>query len=338
MKAFAMSGPRRGEFVEVPDPELGPEDVMIETRFVGLCGTDLNTWRGLSPMVRYPRIVGHEIGGSVVARGAAVPETVRVGARVMVAPYTNCGLCPSCLAGRPNCCQFNRTLGVQRDGALTARIAVPYGKVFAGESLSFEELALAEPLGVGYHTANRGRVRETDTVLVLGCGAIGLGAIAASARKGATVIAVDIDDAKLDMARRFGARHTVNSRNRPVEEAARELTGGSGPSVAIEAIGLPATFRLAVDAVAYAGRVVYVGHAKDEVTYDARLFVAKELDILGARNALLVFPTVLRMLEERAVPFGEMITRVYPFEQAAQAFADWDAAPARFTRILIGMA
>ncbi|NQU45343.1 zinc-binding alcohol dehydrogenase family protein [bacterium] len=335
MDAFSIVEPARGQIVNISEPKPGPEDVLVEIKYVGLCGTDLNTWRGLSPMVTYPRIPGHEVSGTIIATGAAVPERIREGAKVMVSPYTSCGLCTACRSGRPNCCQFNQTLGVQRDGALTGRIALHYSKVFPSETLSFEELACAEPLSVGYHAANRGRVTERDTVLVLGCGTIGIGALAASARKGATVIGVDIDESKLETAKKFGAQHVIHSKRENVLERVRELTNGDGASVAIEAIGLPVTFRLAVDAVCFAGRVVYIGYTKEEVSYETKQFVAKELDIHGSRNALLVFPTVIQMLERREMPFPELVTRIYPIADATQAFEDWAENPGGFTKILI---
>jgi threonine dehydrogenase-like Zn-dependent dehydrogenase len=193
-------------------------------------------------------------------------------------------------------------------------------------------------MSVGYHAANRGQVSEVDWVLVIGCGTIGMGAIAASARKGATVIAADIDDGKLDLAARFGAQHTVNSTEQDVLAEVAHLTGDRGVGVAIEAVGLPQTYRLAVDAASYAGRVVYVGYAKEEVCYDTTHFVRKELDIRGSRNALRVFPAVIKMLEVRQQPFEALISKVYPLEQTAQALQDWDANPGAFTKILIDMA
>jgi threonine dehydrogenase-like Zn-dependent dehydrogenase len=174
-----------------------------------------------------------------------------------------------------------------------------------------------------------------DTVLVIGCGMIGMGVIAAAARKGATVIATDIDDAKLVDAKKFGVQYTINSTKENVLAVIGELTDHEGVSVAIEAVGLPETFRLAVDAVVFAGRVVYIGYAKKEVSYDTTNFVRKELDIMGSRNALRVFPAVIKMMEKRQQPFMGLITRIYPFNETAQAFRDWDAAPGKFTKILI---
>lgn len=192
-----------------------------------------------------------------------------------------------------------------------------------------------EPLSVGYHAANRGRVGETDTVLVLGCGAVGLGAIAAAARKGALVIGLDIDEVKLDQARSFGARHTINSMTDDPKAIVNGLTNGEGVNVAIEAVGSPATSPLAIELVAYAGRVVLIGYAKEAIALQTRLIVSKELDVCGSRNALNVFPAVIKMLESHERPFTSMISRVVPFEQTDRAFAAWDAAPQQFTKIMV---
>lgn len=335
MRAVLMSKPGSVELRDLPEPVLGPEEVLVEIKLIGLCGSDLNSFRGLSPMVIYPRIPGHEVAGTIVAKGSAVPDSVVLGSRCTVSPYTHCGHCPACRRGRTNTCQFNQTYGVQRDGAMLQRLALHHSKVFCSSILSLEELALVEPLSVGYHAANRGRVCETDDVLVFGCGAIGLGAIAASARKGARVIAVDLDPAKLALARRFGAADTINSKEKDVLESVKALTQGDGVSVAIEAVGHPATYNLAVDAAAFAGRVVCIGYAKDDVSFATKKFVMKELDILGSRNALLVFPSVIQMLEKRERPYLDMVSKTYALEDAVQAFADWDKAPQNFTKILI---
>jgi threonine dehydrogenase-like Zn-dependent dehydrogenase len=337
MKAVSFAAPRQVHVIDVPEPTMGPDDVLLDIHYVGLCGSDLNTYRGSFTLVSYPLIPGHEVSGVIAARGDSVPPTLQVGDRVTVSPYTNCGICPSCRAGRPNCCQYNETLGVQRNGALSQRFALPYTKVHKSSVLSMRELALVEPMSVGYHAANRGQVSEMDTVLVIGCGTIGIGAIAAAVRKGASVLAVDVDDGKLDMASRFGAQHVANSTRQDIPLVVGELTGQEGVSVAIEAVGLPETYRLAVEAVAYAGRIVYIGYAKAQVCYDTTDFVRKELDIRGSRNALRVFPAVIRMIEQREQPFETLVSRVYPYTAAHQALHDWDQSPGEFTKILIDM-
>jgi threonine dehydrogenase-like Zn-dependent dehydrogenase len=335
MKALSLLRPGTLAFVDTPEPQLGPEDVLIAVGYVGLCGTDLNAYRGLSPMVAYPRIVGHEISGVVAGIGRNVPADIQVGARVTLSPYSHCGACRACRIGRTNACEFNRTLGVQRDGSLTERIAVNYQKVYSSDMLSLEELALVEPLAVGYHAANRGRVGDADTVLVLGCGAVGLGAIAAAASKGATVIGADVERSKLDIATKLGAGHVVNAATEDVGGRVATITDGEGASVVIEAAGQPETTRTAIEVAASAARVVLIGYASTAVDLDTTLIVKKELEVLGSRNALDEFRSVIAMLEQRERPFRDMITTIVPLGQTAEAFADWSASPQSFTKILV---
>jgi threonine dehydrogenase-like Zn-dependent dehydrogenase len=304
---------------------------------VGLCGSDLNSYRGRNTMVSFPRILGHEVAATVADLNPSHPEW-EPGTPVTLSPYTNCGRCTSCLRGRPNACQFNQTLGVQRDGALREFIAVPASRLYRAD-LGLKELCLVEPLTVGFHAAARGRVAKGDTVAIFGCGGVGLGAIAGAAFRGATVIGIDLDDAKLAVARKAGATHTVNTAVCDLHEQLAELTDGRGPDVIIEAIGLPQTFRAAVEEVAFTGRVVYIGYAKEHVAYETRLFVQKELDILGSRNAQPEdFRAVIRMLEARRFPVDEAVTHVVPMEEAPAILEAWSQEPAKFTKIMIEVA
>ena len=303
---------------------------------VGLCGSDLNTFRGKNPLVTYPRIPGHEISATVEQVGPGVPDSVKPGTPVTLSPYTACGKCASCKRSRFNACQFNQTLGVQRDGALTDFISVPWQKLLVAESLTARQLCMVEPLTVGYHAAARGRCAPGDTVAVMGCGMVGLGAIAGAAHKGARVIAIDVDDRKIGLARRMGASETINSRTSNLGAALKQMTDGHGPDVVIEAIGLPETFRAAVEEVSFTGRVVYIGYAKEAVSYDTRLFVQKELDIMGSRNALPEdFAGVIRMLGEHALPLEETVSRVTTLAGAPDAFRDWERDPITTSKIIV---
>jgi threonine dehydrogenase-like Zn-dependent dehydrogenase len=336
MKALILRQPGIAELGDSPMPSPGPAEVLLRVRMVGLCGSDLNSYRGKNPLVTYPRIPGHEISATIEAAGPDVPAHVAPGALVTLSPYSSCGQCASCLRNRPNACRFNRTLGVQRDGALTEFICVPWQKLLAASGLSARELCLVEPLTVGFHAAARGRVAPQDKVAVLGCGTVGLGAVAAAAHRGATVIAVDVDEAKLDLARRAGASHTIHSRKQGLHESLSGFTGGQGPDVVIEAIGLPETFRAAVEEVAFTGRVVYIGYAKETVAYDTRLFVQKELDILGSRNATESdFEGVIAILSRGAFPLESTVSKVVPLSGAPDALRDWDRDPPAVSKILV---
>jgi L-galactonate 5-dehydrogenase len=211
---------------------------------------------------------------------------------------------------------------------------VPWEKLHSSPSLSLRALALVEPLAVGHHAMRRGRVTADDVVAVFGCGAIGIGVIAAVAGRGAAVIAIDVDDHKLELAKKVGARHLINSTTTNLHAELCELTDGHGPHVVFEAVGLPETFRAAVDAVCFAGRVVYLGYGKKPVEYDTRLFVQRELDIMGSRNALPDdFREVIAFLEPGGFPIDDVVTHAVPLEQAAEALAVWDATPSEVTKI-----
>jgi threonine dehydrogenase-like Zn-dependent dehydrogenase len=335
MKAFAITSKRSVHAIEIEEPVLDSNEILLEVHYIGLCGSDLNAYRGLMPLVTLPRIPGHEISGIIIDKGTHVPSSFKTGDKATVSPYTNCGVCPACRAGRVNTCEFNQTLGVQRDGALTRKIRIPYDKVFTSGILSLEELALVEPMSVGYHSANRGEVRETDTVLIIGCGVIGIGALCATVRKGATVIALDIDDKKLEIAKHFGAAHAINSKNENALSRIKELTRNEGVSVAIEAVGNPAAFILALEAVSYAGRVITIGYSKEEVHFNSQLIVRKELNLYGSRNALRVFPSVIQMFERKEKPYLNLITKVFSFDMTPEAFKFWDENPGVVSRILI---
>ena len=188
---------------------------------------------------------------------------------------------------------------------------------------------------MGFHAVERGRVTSNDTVLVFGCGMIGLGAVTGAAMlAGARAIAVDVDDAKLEVAKKAGAAETINSLKESLHDKLQVLTNGNGPDVVIEAVGLPATFRAAVDEVCFSGRVVYIGYAKEPVSYETKYFVMKELDILGSRNATQKnFSDVIKVLESGRYPLQETITHCVSFDQAGDALAAWAKDPSSVTKI-----
>jgi L-galactonate 5-dehydrogenase len=336
MKAVQISEPGVARLIEVPTPSPGVGEVLLRVHTVGYCGSDLSTYRGANPLVSYPRIPGHEIAANIEQLGDGVDQW-SVGHAVLVFPYTECGKCAACRANRPNCCQHNQTMGVQREGAMSEFAVVPANKLLAAEGLSHRDLALVEPLTVGAHAVARGDVTDRDTVLVFGCGAIGLGVIAAAHDCGARVIATDIDDEKLAIARRCGAREAINSTTEDLVSRLSALTG-DGPSVVIEAVGLPQTFRAAVDLVAFAGRVVYIGYAKSPVEYETKYFVMKELDIRGSRNALATdFERVIGMLQRGVIPTSEVITDEVHLDHACAALQQWSEQPSRVTKLHVRM-
>lgn len=336
MKAVKISAPGQVLVEDIEKPQLKPGEILLKIKYVGFCGSDLNTYLGRNPMVRMPVIPGHEIGAVIEEAGEGVPAEFVPGMSVTVDPYSNCGHCPSCRNRRYNACQHNETLGVQRNGAMTEYLAIPWQKVISGGQLQVRDCALIEPMSVGFHAVSRGQVTDSDIVMVIGCGMIGVGAIVRAMLRGATVIAVDLDDEKLELARKIGAAYTINSKTENVHERVLELTAGQGADVVIEAVGSPATYLMAVDEVAFTGRVVCIGYAKSEVPFQTKFFVQKELDIRGSRNALPEdFRAVIKFLNKGICPVEQLISRTVKPEQAGEALKTWSENPGKVFRILV---
>ena len=336
MKALVINEPGQTSEISLDRPSPGPDEVLLRVRRIGYCGTDLSTFLGKNPLVSYPRIPGHEIAATIEAMGSEVPDDLEVGQDVLVLPYSNCGKCSACLQERYNSCQHNETLGVQREGAMAEYFVAPWKKLLYSPKLSLTELALVEPLTVGFHAVARGRVSEADTVAVFGCGAIGLGVIAGASARQARVIAIDVDDDKLALAKACGAIETVNASSQSLHDRLQEITGAKGPDVIVEAVGSPQTFRSAVEEVCFAGRVVYIGYAKAPVEYETKYFVMKELDILGSRNALPEdFQNVIAHLGKGEFPVDKVVTTTAPFAEAGNILNAWSEQPQAFTKIHI---
>ncbi|MEA1877070.1 MAG: zinc-binding alcohol dehydrogenase family protein [Bacteroidota bacterium] len=336
MKSVKIISKGLVKVIEVTKPVPGVGEALLKVHLIGLCGSDLSSFLGKNPMVNYPVIPGHEIAAEIVELGSEVPDHFVPGQMLTVNPYTNCGACPPCRNGRVNACQFNQTLGVQRDGALSEYFVVKWEKILIDNSLTATELALTEPLSVGFHAVSRGRITDTDTVVVLGCGMIGAGAIIGAVVRGARVIAVDIDDRKLETAKVLGADYTINSKTEGLNKRLLEITNGYGPDVVIEAAGNPVTYLAAIDEVAFTGRVVCIGYANSDIAFATKIFVQKELDILGSRNALQSdIQSVIDYLKEKTCPIDQLITRIIRPEETGKALQEWAENPGKVMKILV---
>jgi threonine dehydrogenase-like Zn-dependent dehydrogenase len=335
MRALFLTAIGQTEIREIDKPSIGPEEVLLKIGMVGFCGGDLNGFKGLFELQEYPNVLGHEVGGTIEEIGSQVPESFKLGNKVTVYPYLNCGKCISCRKGRRNACQDNKTMGVRRPGAMTRYIAIHWQDLFTSEKLSLKELALVEPLTVGFHAAARGRVSSQDWVAVIGCGIVGMGAIASAVNRGAEVIAIDIDDSKMEIAKKIGVAHTINTSREDLHEALTRITDGDGPDVIIEAVGNAMTYRAAVDEVAYTGRVVCIGYAKSAVEFNTGIFVRKEIEILGSRNCTDEFPEVIAYLEAGKFPVEDVISKTVSLDDAGASLADWAANAKGITKIMV---
>jgi threonine dehydrogenase-like Zn-dependent dehydrogenase len=218
---------------------------------------------------------------------------------------------------------------------MTHYITIHWKDLFVSSQLSLKELALVEPLTVGFHAAARGRISSQDRVAVIGCGIVGMGAIASAVNRGAEVIAIDIDDSKMEIAKKIGVAHTINTSKENLHDALMRITHGDGPDVIIEAVGNAITYRAAVEEVAYTGRVVCIGYAKSPVEFNTGLFVRKEIEIVGSRNCTDEFPEVIAYLEAGKFPVQEVISKVVSLNNAGAALADWAKDAKGITKIMV---
>ena len=337
MKAIQITHSQELNVIEMEKPLApGQGKVLLKLCYVGFCGSDINTFMGRNTMALNPVIPGHEVGAVIESVGSGVPEGLKPGIVVTVNPYTNCGKCASCRNGRVNACQHNETLGVQRNGAMQEYIVLPWEKIIPAGLLTPKVCALVEPMSVGFHAVSRAQVTDIDVVMVIGCGMVGMGAIVRSALRGATVIAADIDDEKLALAKKMGAAYAINTKTEDVHQRLQEMTDGFGPDVVIEAVGSVPTYQMAVNEVAFTGRVACIGYAKSEVSFQTKFFVQKELDIRGSRNAMPQdFRAVIHYLERGTCPVDDLITKVIKPGEALDTMRWWSENPGKVFRILV---
>lgn len=277
MKAIQITAPSEMKVVDIEKPVLEPGEVLVKIKYVGFCGSDLNTFLGRNPMVKLPVIPGHEVGAVIEAVGKDVPDSLKPGMSVTVNPYTNCGKCASCRNGRVNACEHNETLGVQRNGAMCEYIALPWSKIIPAHRIPPRDCALIEPMSVGFHAVSRAQVTDIDIVMVIGLRNDRYGSYCTFSSSRSYRYRCRPDDEKLELAKRIGAHHTINSMTENVHECLTKITEGLGPDVVIEAVGSPATYVMAVNEVGFTGRVVCIGYAKSEVSFQTKYFVQKNL-------------------------------------------------------------
>ncbi len=335
MKAFRITKPGSFQQTDVSAAVCGEEDVVISVKYVGLCGSDLHSYLGSSPMVKYPVIPGHEISGVVSETGKKVLG-FKAGDVVTVLPYFNCGTCYPCSEGRPNCCEFNQTLGVQRDGVLSESFTVHQSHVIKSP-LSLELTALVEPFSIGWHAAARAGVKKGDFTAVFGCGAVGIGVMLAAHAMGAHVIACDVSAEKLDFIKSFAGFDTIELSGN-AKSAALGLTGGTGITSAIDATGSPKALPTLLEMINFAGRAGIVGYANGYTEMESRLIVSKELSLNGSRNANAQdFEHVIEMIDKAEFDYSRLISAVLPLDEASGVFDYWSRERDSIVKILIKM-
>jgi L-gulonate 5-dehydrogenase len=322
MKAAIFDAPHQMRVGTWQTPEPGPGEVLLTVNAAGICAGDLYIYTGKNPYTRYPVIGGHEVCGSVAAVGPAVRNFSK-GQMVVIEPFLSCGKCYPCRAGKPNCCANLQIIGVHRPGGYAEYVTAPATHLhLVPDGVSAFHASFAEPITIGIHACRRGEIQSGEYVLVLGCGPIGLAIIEVALLRGARVVAVDISESRLEIARTLGAE-TLPSDECLLQKVFAQ-TNEEGAPVVIEATGNPKVMESTVHLVAAGGRVVIVGLVAKgvPVSFPGLDFTRKELSILGSRTEAGCFPEALTLLASHQVRYPDVATR----------FDLW-SAPAVFERI-----
>jgi len=288
MKALTLTAYNEFEFGDVPDPEISDQEVLIAIKACGICGSDIHGMDGSSGRRIPPIIMGHEGAGEIVSVGSSVSDW-KAGDRVTFDSTVYCGKCESCLSGQINLCPDRNVLGVscddyRRHGAFAELVKVPQHILCAiPDAVPFEQAAFAEPVSIALHGVNRVPLKPGDSAVVVGAGLIGLLVVQALKAKGAgTVIAVDLDEKRLEMALELGADHTLISGD-DVPARVRELVGNpDGADIAMEVVGFGPTIQIAIDSVRKGGSIGCVGNLKAEVPFPLQAVVTRELSLFGS--------------------------------------------------------
>ncbi len=322
MKAYVLKKAFEIVETEIDEPVISkPDDVLIDVKVVGICGSDMLSYQGKHELLTYPRVLGHEFSGIVEAVGSDV-NNLSPGDQVVVEPLVTCGKCKPCITGDYNVCEDMKVMGVHVDGACQEKVVVDAKRVFKlPEGATLKEGAMIEPLCVGLESSRRGQTSIEDTVVIFGAGTIGLCALKVArcynARK---IISVDINEDRLKKAKEMGADHVVNSTKGNFEQEIMELTNGKGASLVIEATGVEEALRMCFTITAYRARVVILGFYKSSLVYIPPLhIVKKELDVYGSRLYRNRFPLAIDLLEKKEVNINDLITHEFKFNEIEKA-------------------
>ena len=304
-------------------PALQPGQAIIKIRRIGICGTDLHAFQGTQPYFNYPRILGHELAGDLVSADGA--DDFAPGEKVTFIPYFNCGKCIACRNGKPNCCTSIKVSGVHIDGGMVDYLSVPSYSLVKSQGLDYDELALVEPLAIGAHGVRRAGVQEGEFVLVIGAGPIGLGAMEFARIQGANVIALDINNERLQFCKdTLKVKHAINGATEDTLERLKEITNNDMPVVVIDATGSQKAINNALQYLAHGGRFVLIGLQKEAISFSHPEFHKRETTLMSSRNATREdFVHVINSIKQGLIDPTIYITHRVKFGGLKEVFATW---------------
>ncbi len=323
MKYIICQEPGKFFLREKPEPAKKPGEALLKVRNIGICGTDLHAYTGQQAFFSYPRILGHELATEIIAIDPN-SKGLKVGDRAIIMPYVSCGECFACRQGKTNCCSNIRVLGVHADGGMQEIISVPADLLIPADSLSWDEMAIAEPLAIGAHAIRRSDLKKGETAVVVGCGPIGVGIMMFAKNEGANIIALDMNDKRLRYVKeRIGVDHTVNVSDDPLQSI-NEITNSDLAHVVYDATGNKRALETGVQFMGHGGRYVLVGLSKGELIFKHPEIHAKETTLMCSRNATEEdFEYVIKVLKRGRFPVDSFITHRVPFTEMIDHFDSW---------------
>ncbi len=326
MRALVHTAPLQFNLRDVPEPKPNHEEVLVRVKACGICGSDVHGYTGKTGRRIPPIIMGHEAAGVVEAVGRTV-QNVTVGERITFDSTVYCNQCPACRQGRVNLCQNRKILGVstpafRRDGAMAEYVVVPWWITYRlPDAVSFEEAALIEPASVSLHAARITPIDVNDVVVVVGAGQIGLFAIQAVRVKGAgTIIALDMREERLTLARQLGADVTINPGTTDVAAEMRRAVGHPDADAVLEAVGTEASVQLAMDLTKLGGHVTLIGNVTPRVQVNLQDIVSRELTLRGSCAIAGEYRACLDMMAAGRIQAKPLISKIVPLAEGQAAF------------------
>ena len=332
MKAIICEKPENLRVSAIDPTPVETGQIELKIKRVGICGTDLHAFKGNQPYFTYPRILGHELAAEVLTVN---DDDFKAGDKVGVIPYINCQQCSACLAGQGNCCQKIQVFGVHVDGGMRERISYPKRLLIRANDLSYDEIAIMEPLAIGAHALRRARVTAGQLVVVMGCGPIGMGIIQQAKFLGATVAAIDINEHRLQQAKEnFDADYAINALRDPIDTLL-QLTGNKLADCVIDATGSKKAIEGGISYMRHGGSMVLVGLFKGELTFMHPALHAKETTLLCSRNATLEdFEFVQKVLRAKKFNVDAYITHRVDAETIPSDFDRWTDPESKEIKIM----
>lgn len=337
MNAIVLKEPWKLERIQVNiDTTLKPDEVLLKVHRIGICGTDMHAFRGNQPFFSYPRILGHELGVEVLEIGKEV-EKVAVGDKCSVEPYFNYKEDQAVRRGKTNCGENISVFGVHEDGGMRERIKIPARYLHKSSILTYDQLALVEPLGIGCHAVNRADIEHNDKVLVIGAGPIGLATMQFAKIKSAQVVAMDINNERLNFcSNQMQLDGTVDASADDLIQKLREEFDGDLPTVVMDATGNPKSMKNTFDLVAHGGKIVFIGLFQGNFTFFDPLFHKKEVTLMASRNALgQDFDQIIELMEEGMLDIKPWITHRVSFPDLIGQFESYLKPESRVIKAII---